>query len=165
MKKFLILTIAATSLVTATVSHAVVFLAALPAVFALGFAAMGIGIAVDSQKPKMDEQTAFLRYLRPDQVNSFVYFVKKGSYRFAASGDYSPDNDLAKGLLQTRLNLKKAMIESGRATEEQFNAVYGTDAAPEFCAVSREAIAAHLMIHFGAKGAQEKYVNLYSTCQ
>jgi hypothetical protein len=58
-----------------------------------------------------------------------------------------------RGLILVQSELHRALVDGHGMTESEFAARYGTAAAPNFCAISKEAIA----MSFGSTGSVWKY--------
>jgi hypothetical protein len=119
-----------------------------PYVLALGVATMLGSIGYDATRPPMDELHRFIRYETPDETDAWVRWQRQGSF----SGHES-EQPIGRGLILVRDRLHLTLVEGGQWSEAEFAARYGAADAPDFCALSKEAIA----MSFGSRESVWKY--------
>ena len=146
-------------LVTIKSAKALIILA--PLVLYISLAALGIGMPISIDKyNSMNDRERFIYYTSVADVNTFVDFDQRGFFK----DGFDVDTDMANGLMDLRLNLKDVVVnQQHQMTAAQYDAIYGTDAAPNFCAVSREFIVASFKMHYGETPADYD-ISKYSTC-
>lgn len=131
-----------------------------PAALYLILAALGLRVGLDLTSTPMSAREAFLYYLNPNVVEKFVYFEQEGDF----SKSYAPYTDTALGLIDFRANLKSVLVDQQhQLTPEQFDAQYGSDDHPNFCAISKEAVTASFLMRFGGK-AENFDISKHSRC-
>jgi hypothetical protein len=128
-------------------------------VFAAGFTALfGSGI-YQASRPPMTEIERFVYWQQPADTDEWVHWQQKGSFAGAEG-----NTKIGRGLLVFRNDLRTALVERiGRVSAVDFEAIYGTDQAPNFCAISKELIAATFAARYGEK-ARNNSVWKHSRC-
>jgi hypothetical protein len=90
----------------------------------------------------------FIHYQTPGDTDLWVKWQEEGQFRGREG-----ETKIGRDLLLFRDHLRVVMVETGRMPEQEFDATFGTAAAPKFCAISRAAIAATFVDHYGGSPA------------
>ena len=110
-------------------------------------------------RPPMTELESFVYWENPADTDQWVHWQQKGRFRGAEGS-----TKIGRGLILFRNDLRTALVErTGRMSASDFEARYGTDQAPNFCAISKEAIAATFAVRYGRK-ADDSTVSKHSRC-
>jgi len=128
-------------------------------VYAVGFAAMAAAGIYQASRPPMTELEHFIYWEEPAETDQWVHWQQKGSFRGAEGG-----TRIGRGLMLFRDDLRTALVErTGRMSAADFDARYGTDQAPNLCAISKEVIAATFAARYG-EGAGHDSIWKHSRC-
>jgi hypothetical protein len=119
-----------------------------PYLLALGAITMLGGLGYDAARPPMDELQQFIHYQTPDETDAWVRWQKQGYYT-----GHESEQKIGHGLVLVRDQLHRTLVDGQQWSETQFAARYGTTDAPDFCALSKEAIA----MSFGSHDSVWKY--------
>jgi hypothetical protein len=134
-------------------------LAPVYAVFGAASAALVAGAIYQASRPPMTELEHFIYWEQPAETAEWVHWQQKGSFAGAEG-----DTKVGRGLQLFRNDLRTALVErTRRMSTADFEARYGTDQAPNFCAISKEAIAATFAARYGEK-AESNTVWKHSRC-
>lgn len=119
-----------------------------PAVLAAGLAIMLGGVSYDATRPPMTGLERFIHYQTPDETDMWVHWQQRGYF-----AGHEKDEAIGRGLLLLRGELHHALVDRGKMGEAQFDSRYGTSATPNYCALSKEAIA----MSFGSSASVWKF--------
>jgi hypothetical protein len=110
-------------------------------------------------QPYMTELQRFIYYQEPDETDRWVHWQQRGS--FAGRED---ETRIGHGLLLYREELQRTVAgEMGQLSASDFDARFGPQEHPNFCAISKQAIAATFAVNYG--GSPDDYdVWKFSRC-
>jgi hypothetical protein len=110
-------------------------------------------------QPPMTELQSFIYYEIPAEADEWVYWQRQGAF-----AGHEQETRIGQHLLLFRDELRRDLVESRRITAADFESRYGTDSAPNFCAISKATIAATFAVRHG--GAPADYdVAKHSRCE
>lgn len=110
-------------------------------------------------QPPMTELQSFIYYEIPAETNEWVYWQRQGAF-----AERERETSIGQHLLLFRDELRRDLVESRRITAAEFESRYGTDLAPNFCAISKATIAATFAVHYGDAPADYD-VTKHSRCK
>jgi hypothetical protein len=121
----------------------------------IGMFAMGGGLNESSKVPRTELQR-FVTFTERDELDRWVHWQERGWFV-----GHEAETAMGRGLLLFRDDLRTR----GTVKPDTFEAVFGSDAAPNYCAISKAVIAAGFARDHG--GSPDDYlaaVRKYSRC-
>jgi hypothetical protein len=110
-------------------------------------------------KPHMSELQSFIYYQEPVETDRWVHWQQRGSIAGREDG-----TRIGRGLLLFRDELHKTVVaDTHQLSASEFDAQFGPQEHPNFCAISKQAIAASFAVTHG--GSPQDYdVWKFSRC-
>ena len=129
------------SLVLSVASAAKAFVVFAPVILILQALGLG-GVAIyDSSRPPLTQQQEFVKYMEPQLIRIVTDAYSRHDLASVQNGFSETVGSLRsfRSQLRTRLTADRAMSAAA------FDAAYGTDSAPNYCAVAQAALTAHFV--------------------
>jgi hypothetical protein len=118
----------------------------------------GGGVYEAIRPPIPTEVQRFIHYQSPEETNLWLKWQQEGRFR-----GREPETKIGRDLLLFRDHLRVMLVETANMTEQAFDTRFGTATAPNFCAISKAAIAATFADRYG--GSPDDYdLRKHSRC-
>jgi hypothetical protein len=118
------------------------------------------GSIYQAGRPPMSELESFLYFEEPPETDSWVHWQQRGSF-----AGREAETKTGRGLLLYRDELRRHLVEEARLLSgADFERQFGPPSVPNYCAISKQAIAATFALRYG--GRPEDYdVWKHSRCK
>jgi hypothetical protein len=126
----------------------------------IGIIALVGGGIYQAGRPPLSELQSFVYYEEPAETDSWVHWQQRGSFARREA-----ETKIGRGLLLYRDELRRSLVEeTQQLSAADFDRQFGPPSAPNYCAISKQAISATFALHHGGR-PQDYDVWKHSRCK